>query len=216
LLDFVSKIAHNITLMKLFKLLLIPFVFLVISLLAPKKLYASEGTVKLSGSRDRVCLVTSVEATPGRFNLLIRCSNLIYPPPEGGRFYVVWTKEGNGEMNNIGSLDLGRADLNSSSAFSEIVVTTEERESTTSPSQNTVMSGQVKPFSFDVSQEKEQNSFFSTREDTLSPSRAPQPTSTPTPRPSILKGATNVLIRIGAIILVLAAIAGALLYIIRR
>src|SRR3989344_3467204 len=110
--------------MNVFKLILFSIITFIFLVLATPIAKANEGTVNLS-SGESICLATSVETESNEFSVLIRCSNLIYPPSKGGNTYLVWTRRGTRRPELLGELEFGKVLLSAREPFDSLLITSE-------------------------------------------------------------------------------------------
>ena len=190
--------------MRLLKLI-VALVSIVFFLMFTRSVSANEGTATLASKDGVTCQAFSVEASAGKYSVLVRCANLTYPPSSTTTYYFVWTSLNDEKPNRLGDLQLGRALFSATDPFDKIFVTIEQRKNPLNPSNDKVMEGTLKPFVFEgVAEEFSQ------------PTTTPKALDQATGQTSALARITSFLLRAGIIILIIAATGGAIYYIVSK
>lgn len=134
------------------KKLLLPIILaIVIGLMAlADEALASEGFVKLENAQSQTrCFVQSAMTGENKYDLVISCRDLIYPPSEDAINYALWANPlGGGNPAYIGNLGLGRRTAQVGFPFESLFVTSELSEKPKAPSIRKVLFGEVRSIEF--------------------------------------------------------------------
>lgn len=113
--------------------------------------YASEGTVELRSTigQESRCLATSVLMTDFNYSVIVSCRGLTYPPAVDMFSYVLWAIAiKDGKPVKLGEVGVGKVEFRTPAAFSNLFITKELNNTVKSPSEATVMQGNVQPIGF--------------------------------------------------------------------
>lgn len=109
---------------------------------------ASEGIYNLTNrvGEDARCFAFAELMPDQNFKILVSCRDIIYPGGTEVFNYVVWaTPVSGGNPTRLGTLDLGKVELRSKTAFGGLFVTKEKTENPRSPEGETIMQGAWEP-----------------------------------------------------------------------
>ncbi len=130
---------------------MIAIFFLLATFLIAKPTFASEGTFELQSTDEGNyrCFSVSLLMLNSKFQIIVSCRDLIYPPRADLFNYIMWTTPLDGSKpQKLGSLGVGKANFGTKKSFSSLFVTIEENKNTKSPSSQVVMQGNVQIISF--------------------------------------------------------------------
>lgn len=113
---------------------------------------AKEGHVTMSNS-DVSCEAISLWKE-GRYRVSGRCEGLVYPYATQYNYYVLWAKtDSRGEYTRVGEVVKGYFDGGIAESFSNLYITAETNNLPRKPSGKNVVSGSIKAFAFDKSED---------------------------------------------------------------
>ena len=167
---------------------------------------ASEGYFELKNQvgEDARCYAVSGLMQNLEYEVLVLCQDILYPGGTSVVNYVVWANPiGGGNPIRLGTLDLGKVQLSTKTAFSSLFVTKEENAKVRSPQGSVVMRGNLQKIPL-----LENSGTASTNEPELG-----TPEVTPTPKPA---SSINVFRVGGAVAFVLLVLVVGLVFVITK
>lgn len=191
-----------------FSLIVLTFMFSVNSVLA------SEGRFQLKNTigTDARCEGASVLMQDLNFHVIMSCWDIIYPGDTQVVSYVIWAQNTDGDVDNVGTLGVGKVEFEVDEAFTRLYVTKEITNRVREPQGSIVMQGNIQDF--------ELRSASTTNAQFTDGDGDPNSTATPSPtiEPEQSKRSPLNIFRIGGAIafLALAGIIGVVLVITRR
>lgn len=178
---------------------------------------ANEGTVDLVGNNVE-CLATSVEVTPKKYDILLRCKNVVYPPGTGNLYYL-WAEGENSKITRLGDIELGKAKFSANTPFNKLFVTIEQKKNPMSNSGIVVMRGDLTSFVFSNITEAEPTTIKPLEEEKVTTDEEVQKIeeeAQKSDQTSILTRITSFLLRAGVIILIVVAVVGVIMFVISK
>ncbi len=162
-------------------------------------IFANEGQFFLQSSldNDSQCLAYSVEVETNKYNILITCRGLIYPPlPPDSDSYILWA-DGADTRNSVKltNLRFGKGAAQKTDKFNRLFVTL-ERGNPRQPTGPTIMSASLRSYDFDRIPQIEQPS--SPDESAADPNVRATPSPTQTRQPFWQTGLGRIIIIITA------------------
>jgi hypothetical protein len=109
-----------------------------------KTVRASEGLFEIRSisGEDARCYATSLLMADGKYQILLGCRDLIFPPQGKIGGYILWAKSSvNGDIFKLGSIGIGKASFSTKDPFNQLFITIEENDKIRVPSENVVMNG---------------------------------------------------------------------------
>ena len=128
-------------------------VFGITGLIMAGRVGASEGTAEIYSVRGRAerCFLASILMQNGKYQIMISCRDLIFPPEQGVYGYVLWVYPVNGgDPVRLGSIGVGKGQYSTPVAFSGAYVSEDRpvvRVGTRKIFPEPVMRGTVEPLS---------------------------------------------------------------------
>lgn len=136
------------------KTLIYSLVALVLFFSVASPAIASEGLVELRNrvGEDARCFASSVLMSDQNYTILVSCRDILYPGGTEIFNYVVWaTPLGGGNAFRLGTLNLGKVQFRTKTAFANLFVSKETSPNPSLPTGSIVMQGPVRPIALLVS-----------------------------------------------------------------
>lgn len=165
------------------KKILLSFVFSALAIVAvAKPTAASEGIFELRNQigTDARCYALSVLMQNQNYQVLVSCRDIIYPGGTEVFNYVVWaTPNDGGNSVRLGTLDLGKVEFKSKTAFNNIFVTKEQDDRPRNPQGQLVMQGSRQTISILDGRQADRNTTVNNQPNELLSDATPSPSPEP-------------------------------------